>query len=185
MNLDEFWSIVESARTDAKPIDEALVDRLAALSMEEILDFQERFDEVEGAVHRWDVWAAAYLIGGGCSDDSFSDFRAGLIALGRGWFERAAQSPDNLAGHPAVIEAAAQGDERAIFYEEVQFAVNAAYERHTDGDVDAFYEALAAREEAVVDRATGDDMGEDFDFDDDAQLRQRLPRLAALFLPAS
>ncbi|NRQ37289.1 DUF4240 domain-containing protein [Nonomuraea sp. NN258] len=183
MNLDEFWSVVDSARTDAEPTDEALVDRLAALPMEEILDFQERFDEVADAVHRWDVWAAAYLIGGGCSNDSFSDFRAGLIALGRGWFESAAQSPDNLAGHPAVIEAAAQGRSQAIFYEKVQFAAKAAYERHTDGDVDAFYKALAVREEAAVDRATGDDMGEDFDFDD-AQLRQRLPRLSALFLPA-
>ncbi|MEU1251459.1 DUF4240 domain-containing protein [Micromonospora arida] len=41
----------------------------------------------------WDVWAAAYLIGGGCSDDSFIDFRAGVIALGREWYERVLASP--------------------------------------------------------------------------------------------
>ncbi|SEM63892.1 Protein of unknown function [Nonomuraea pusilla] len=154
--------------------------------MDEILDFQERFEVVEGAVYQWDVWAAASLIGGGCSDDSFSDFRAGLIALGRGWFERVAQSPDSLADHPAVIEAAARGDDRDVLFEDIGSAAGAAYDRHTDGDVDAFYEALESRKEAVADRAPGGDMGEDFDFDfDEARMRERLPRLAALFLPAS
>jgi hypothetical protein len=51
-------------------------------SLEAVLDFQECFDEVDTIIYRWDVWAAAYLIGGGCSDDSFTDFRAGVIALG-------------------------------------------------------------------------------------------------------
>lgn len=51
----------------------------------------------------------AYLIGGGCSDDRFSDFTAGLVALGREWYERASACPDSLAGHPAVRTAAASG----------------------------------------------------------------------------
>ena len=51
-----------------------------------------------------DVWAAAYLIGGGCSDDSFIDFRARLISQGRGWYQKAADSPGNLAEHPAVAQ---------------------------------------------------------------------------------
>lgn len=37
---------------------------------------------MHGALYRRDLWAAAYIIGGGCSDDSFIDFRAGLIAQG-------------------------------------------------------------------------------------------------------
>ncbi|MFF3685855.1 DUF4240 domain-containing protein [Streptomyces sp. NPDC002187] len=32
------------------------------------------------------------------------DFRAGLIALGRDWYAKAAQSPDSLADHPTVIK---------------------------------------------------------------------------------
>jgi hypothetical protein len=38
------------------------------------------------------VWAAAYLIGGGCSGDAFIDFRAGVIAQGRDWYEKVAAS---------------------------------------------------------------------------------------------
>jgi len=54
-------------------------------------------------MYRWDVWAAAYLTGGACSDDAFVDFRAGIIAQGHGWYEKVAASPENLADHPAVV----------------------------------------------------------------------------------
>ncbi|MFF4653678.1 DUF4240 domain-containing protein [Streptomyces sp. NPDC001380] len=64
------------------------------------------------------MWAAASLIGGGCSDDRFSDFTAGLVALGQGWYERTAGCPDALADHPAVRAAAATGDHEAVFYED-------------------------------------------------------------------
>ncbi|WP_206507906.1 DUF4240 domain-containing protein [Streptomyces chrestomyceticus] len=55
------------------------------------------------------MWAAAYLNGGGCSDDRFSDFIAGPVALGCEWYERAAICPGSLAQHPAVRKAAATG----------------------------------------------------------------------------
>ncbi|MEV7233888.1 DUF4240 domain-containing protein [Streptomyces sp. NPDC051020] len=80
-------------------------------------------------MYRWDVWAAAYLIGGGCSDDSFMDFRAGLIALGRDWYERAAACPDSLAEHPAVIAAAEAQEDEAVFYEDVNYAASGAFKR--------------------------------------------------------
>ncbi|MGA5421130.1 DUF4240 domain-containing protein [Streptomyces lavendulocolor] len=56
------------------------------------------------------MWAAAYLIGGGCSDDSLMGFRAGVIGLGRVWFEWVAADPDGLAAHPLVLRAAAARD---------------------------------------------------------------------------
>lgn len=69
---------------------QGLVDLLAARTEQEILNYQDKFDEAHLASYRWDVRAAAYLIGGGCSDDSFMDFRAGLIAQGRDWYQRGA-----------------------------------------------------------------------------------------------
>ncbi|MET7619903.1 DUF4240 domain-containing protein [Streptomyces sp. NPDC005408] len=101
MNVEAFWGLVESARGDSKPFAEALVGCLGSSSKTEILEFQQRFDELDIAAYSWDVWAAACLIGGGRSDDSFMDFCAGLIALGRDWYERALQSPDRLADHPS------------------------------------------------------------------------------------
>ncbi|MFD9042504.1 DUF4240 domain-containing protein [Streptomyces bottropensis] len=150
---------------------------------EEILAFEDRFSRLRDAVYRWDVWAAAYLIGGGCSDDRFSDFTAGLVALGRAWYERAAACPDALAEHAAVRSAAAAGDQDVIFDEDFNFVSSTAYERLT-GDSDAFWEAWAAYSDthATTEEDDSKGMGESFDFDDAQQMRRRLPRLAALHL---
>lgn len=185
MDTDEFWNIVETARsntTDDLPFHEALVDLLARRSPLDILRYQERFEALRSAVYRWDVWAAAYLIGGGCSDDSFMDFRAGLIAQGREWYERAAAAPDNLADHPEVISEAADFGDEALFNEDANYCAAEAYERIT-GDREAFYEAWKEYRAAHPDSdPTEPDMGEDFDFDDESEMRRRLPRLALLFL---
>ncbi|MGW2518811.1 DUF4240 domain-containing protein [Streptomyces sp. NPDC001617] len=185
MNTDGFWHLIETARsrtTADLPFDQALVALLACRSRQEILEYEERFDALHDALYRWDIWAAAYLIGGGCSDDSFMDFRAGPIAEGRDWYERAAAIPDSLANHPEVMAAAADLDNRAIFYEEVNYSAAEAYEAIT-GDADSFYEAWEQYETDHPDLPSPDtDMGEDFDFDDPEEMLGRLPRLAALFL---
>ncbi|MET7366713.1 DUF4240 domain-containing protein [Streptomyces sp. NPDC005566] len=185
MDTSEFWNVVATARSAVsadKPFAEALVDELATRTRDDILRYREHFDEAREAVYRWDVWAAAYLIGGGCSDDSFMDFRAGLIAMGREWYERAAACPDSLAEHPAVTAAAEVHRDEALFYEEVNYAASEAFERISGGGED-FYEAWAeyraSRDSAEPD---AEGMGEDFDFDDPDEMRRRLPRLAALHL---
>ncbi|MFI6357337.1 DUF4240 domain-containing protein [Streptomyces sp. NPDC050743] len=179
MDTDEFWRIIETARSSATPTDEALVELLSARPIEEIFEFQKYFDEAHDAVYRWDMWAAAYLIQGGCSDDSFIDFRAGLIALGRDWYEKAARCPDSLADHPAV-RATAPNPCYELFYEEINYAATEAFDRRT-ADRDAFDAGLVLREAASAQEAE-QDMGEDFDFDDPGEMRQRLPRLASLYL---
>jgi hypothetical protein len=49
------------------------------------------------------------------------------------------------------------------------------------GDEDAFWDALKERGPRVFVEL----MGEDFDFDDDQEMRRRLPRLSARYLGAS
>ncbi|WP_371549225.1 DUF4240 domain-containing protein [Streptomyces sp. NBC_00554] len=110
MDTEAFWYVLDAAKEGDEPLGVAVSDHLSTLPAEEILAFERRFSRLRDAVFRWDVWAAAYLIGGGCSDDRFSDFTAGLVALGREWYERAAACPDSLAEHPAVRTAAAAGD---------------------------------------------------------------------------
>lgn len=189
MNSDTFWDVIEASRAGAaetgEPFDAVLVKQLASTPPQAILEYAERFDELHDALYRWDVWAAAYLIGGGCSDDSFIDFRAGVIALGREWYQRVAANPDRLAEHPVVIDTAGAGERsETLFYEDVNYAASGAFER-VAGDADAFYEAW--EEFRSVDSESGHvvDMGEDFDFDDDEEMSRRLPQLAALFLAAN
>ena len=120
MDADELWTIIESARgsvdqlddEDGEQVAEALTTRLAATSLETILELEAQFSQARDALYRWDVWAAAYLIGGGCSDDMFSDFQAGVVALGREWWRRVLANPDELADHPLVRRAAAEEDDK-------------------------------------------------------------------------
>ncbi|MFC4517756.1 DUF4240 domain-containing protein [Streptomyces ehimensis] len=106
MDTDTFWEVMETARIAVaggdEPFDEALVSQLADRPEQEILEYAQRFEKAHDALYRWDVWAAVCLIGGGCSDDGFIDFRAGVIALGREWYEHVAADPDSLAAHPVV-----------------------------------------------------------------------------------
>lgn len=186
MDTTDFWNLVEAARTDSSGSEEAvaqsLVDRLAASSKLEILEYHHEFERLHAAIYRWDVWSAAYLIGGGCSDDSFIDFRAGLIAQGRDWYERAAACPDTLADHPDVIAAARAGRDEALFNEPFNYAAASAYMRIagiSTGSV--FYDDYHEFHHRQP-RPEPTDMGEDFNFEDHAQMRARLPRLASLYL---
>ena len=58
-----------------------------------------------------DLWGAAYLINGGCSDDGFDHFRGWLMTQGREVFARAVAEPDSLAELPQVRAAALSGAE--------------------------------------------------------------------------
>ncbi|MGW7613191.1 DUF4240 domain-containing protein [Streptomyces sp. NPDC054766] len=189
MHKDGFWDVIESVRSAAAeaddPLDEGLAKHLANGTRQEVLEYAERFDELHAALYRWDVWAAAYLIGGGCSDDSFMDFRAGVIALGREWYERVDAAPDSLAGHPAVLQAVdARDRSEVLFCEAVNYVAAGAFERIT-GDADAFYEAWHSFRGVNAGGDDSVDMGEDFDFDDYNEMCRRLPRLALLFLGES
>lgn len=100
MNTDKFWSIVESARDGASDCDEIaqnLKGSLEELSPEDILGFQKQVWQRLGESYRWDLWAIAYIVNGGCSDDGFEYFRGWLIAQGRQYFEAALRDPQNAA----------------------------------------------------------------------------------------
>jgi hypothetical protein len=121
--------------------------------------------------YRRDLWGAAYLLNGGCSDDGFEYLRGWLIAQGRTVFERALGDPDVLADLPAVRHSAAADEPFDFECEPMYGVVWDAYHKLT-GSWD-LPDPVAGRYPAIE---------PGWDFDDDQQLRQRLPRLAALFL---
>ena len=106
MNDDEFWQLIDTAKekagdnTDTRV--EALERLLAGLSPAELQSFQSHYDRQIATAYRWDLWAAAYIINGGCSDDGFRYFRDWLISEGGSVFEKALKDPDSLADLPHV-----------------------------------------------------------------------------------
>lgn len=176
-----FWGIVEDARRDVdSPIDEAdavaeeLTGRLAGRSPADVLDFKVTQERLFARAYRWDLWAAAYVINGGCSDDGFEYFRGWLMAQGRRVWEAALADPDSLAD---VVD---EQDPPLVECEEMLYVGPAAYEQAA-GDGADFWAALE-RHDARTDTRSGEPEGEEFDFEDEIELRARLPRLAAAFL---
>jgi hypothetical protein len=105
MNEQVFWMLIDSSRAESQPAQsnqpEILAKKLSALPPDEILEFDKQFRGLHRRAYRWDLWAAAYIIEGGCSDDGFSDFRAGLIGLGREAYEDALRDPATLERQPS------------------------------------------------------------------------------------
>jgi hypothetical protein len=122
MDEDKFWDIVERANAvSAGDMDrkcDALRQQIAMLSKDAALEFAGLFDAMMDKAYCWPLWGAAYVIHGGCGDDTFSDFRASLISRGRQAFENALSDPETLAD-----EDPANSD---WFYEGYQYAVTQA-----------------------------------------------------------
>jgi hypothetical protein len=100
MDRREFWNIIEESGKKAKGDPDmqmdTLRDQLQAITPEELVEFQAHFDDCWCRANHWDLWAAAYIIGGGCSDDGFMDFRGWLISKGEKVFEAALKNADSL-----------------------------------------------------------------------------------------
>jgi ketosteroid isomerase-like protein len=148
VDTDRCWELIEAARADANLdwdecdgeansldalLSEALVARLAQLPPREIAAFEVRFSRLQdriaghGGVHKAD-----YLLTLGVGDDGFTDFCAGLVGLGRHWYDLVLADPDNLADHPAVRRIAAGTLDRfALLAERFQYAAHTAYEQVT------------------------------------------------------
>ena len=173
MRTDDFWAVIDRATAD-RPASPAEVAKRAAAELAtrdpaEIVAWGQHLSKVMAASGKEDLWAAAYLINGGCSDDGFDNFRGWLIAHGRTAVASAVREPDSLA-EMAVIRAAAQNG-AAFEAEEVLTVAADAY-------------ALATGTELPPSELppTRPDPADLWDFDDEDEMQRRLPRLSALFL---
>jgi hypothetical protein len=171
----EFWQLIEDARrqspdpADCDAIAGSAGTLLSSRARQEIVAAYQILGNLLSDSYRRPLWAAAYLINGGCSDDGFEYFRGWLVTQGREVFERAIIDPDALADLPAVRAAAAEGSEL-----ECEEALSIAWKAYI----------AATGEELPADVVTPryPELGPPWDFDDDAEMGRQLPRLAALYL---
>jgi Protein of unknown function (DUF4240) len=134
MEMEEFWRLIEQSRPasdldqDAAQQEQAerLLTILTALDAPAILGFRDRWVEYMEQAYRYDLWAVAYIINGGCSDDCFMDFRGWLIAQGRAFYEQALRTPAR----------AADGlEEDYAGFEAILSVAERAYEQKTGGEI--------------------------------------------------
>lgn len=176
MNRDQFWEIIEQSRSqwDSKVADgnmarqcEVLHTQLTALNQKELISFATHFYQVYDDAYRWDLWAAAYIMGGGgCSDDGFLDFRDWLISMGRDVFEAAMKDPESLAKNAAL-----PGVEE-VFFQGFSYVAHRVHE-------EKFGEDLPDLNLVQLKEPLGKRFSEDAE-----ELRKRLPKLFKAFWKA-
>ena len=165
----EFWKLIDDARPKLLYSQDkhlaALRKSLARLTPESIVAFNERRGELLARSYDWKLWAAAYVIGGGCGDDGFDYFRSWIISQGRAFFERTVEDPDSLAQDKRVGIWLDDLPEFELF----DYAAHEAYEAVTGTEMPPG--TIHHREEPT---------GEQWDEEDDESLRRLVPRLMAL-----
>lgn len=125
---DKFWAIIGNV-VDA-PMDDrasALAKELSTLEPHELIAFDADYRRALALAYRWDLWAAAYVINGGCSDDGFDYFCDWLISKGRATFEAAVADPASL-----ISAVRTMGDDEDPDFEEFRYVVQEVYEEKTD-----------------------------------------------------
>lgn len=130
MDETEFWELIDAARqrADGDSEDQAdlLVERLLGMDPDLVLDFARHFEARYNRACTWDLWAAAWVLLGGASDDAFDFFRCWLIGQGREVYEGAVHEPDSLAELLDDFDEELDGDG-----EELGYAADEAYEQLT------------------------------------------------------
>ena len=161
MIINEFWEIIEKGKVSEEP---ASVIRgvLEKISPAEIASFQEYFDKLHEQAYHWKLWGAAHVIGDGCSDDGFIDFRYGLISRGKEIYEKAIKDPDSLAHFVENTE---------IQNEPFAYIAQELYEEITGSVIPR-----------IKFNGLTDPSGVEWDFDNKELTRQHLPKLAGLYL---
>jgi hypothetical protein len=99
MDKTAFWELIEESRQEGRFCEAQaahLRARLAGLELAEVISFQQHFWARMAEAYRGDLWAVAYIVNSGCSDDGFCDFRGWLIAQGRAFFEEVLQVPERV-----------------------------------------------------------------------------------------
>ena len=162
MDTNEFWIL--NANLPPESAAEVIYERLVDLNPENIIEYKRLFDQHFAKAYRWDLWGAAYLIDGGCSDDGFIDFRYGLISRGRSIFEDALSNADSLAGF------ASDSDDGYIPDDDCGYAAARAYKEVAGTE-------MPQQKYEHPDEPTG----EDWDFDDPELCNQKLPKLWGKF----
>ena len=157
-----FWKIVEKAKAmsgdDWESRPDSLKDVLLLFNPEDIIQFDKEYRQKLYSAYKWDLWGAAYIINGGCSDDGFDYFCDFLISEGQIVFDNAIENPDSLVEIDNAEE---------VELEEYRYSISKAYEKLTDSEMPVY-------DAEFPDNPVGQEW-------DEEQLPKMFPRLAAKY----
>jgi hypothetical protein len=163
---DRWWDLIaRSGRGAGDPDEQAdqLVELLVKeLTEQEILAFDKFVQEKIRDAFRWDLWAVAYIMNGGCSDDGFDYFCGWLVGKGKKHYEAALANPEDAAK-------GVDPDDEPFENESMWYAAARAWEQKTGKSTDDYH--------AIAPNVTRSIEGEPFDeetvYDDHPKLARK------------
>ena len=133
MDPRQFWQLIEKSKAESEGDCDRQAGALTVLLLElpatAILAFDRLFYRYMDQAYRNDLWAAAYIINGGCSDDGFEYFLMWLIGQGEAVYTAALRDPESLL---AVVKPHGEGGPYFGYEcEPLGYLANHAYEQKT------------------------------------------------------
>jgi len=184
MDKNKFWELIqESFKEGDENSDEQveiLINKLSELDCEDILKFAKIYQVYDDEAYKNKLWAAAYIMNGGCSDDCFDYFRGWLISKGEEAYLNALKDPDSLINLD-IDEENDYFENEAILYVPL-YAFN---KRIASKNIETFYERLKNYEldpSETFDIVDTIEFGEDIDILwEEENLESLLPKLCQHF----
>ena len=180
---NNFWELIQSSYEEANGETdkqmELLINNLAQYSQEDILRFGEIYNIYANESYKEKLWAAAYVMNGGCSDDCFDYFRGWLISRGKEAYLNAMLNPDSIIDLDLLEEEDYFENEEMLSVALRAFNINIGTE-----DYNVYFERISDFELepeetfGIVDEISfGEDIDADWDEDDEESLENLIPRL--------
>lgn len=175
MDNRSFWNIIERSKAHEENQAGWLIEALCNSPFTDIIQYELHFLQAYESSYSSRLWGAAYLILGGCSDDSFDYFRAWLISQGEHVFKETMQNPDMLA---KLIPKNYEGKDLIPEFEDFIHVGFQAFTRLKTGEeedsdelYDLFLEALEQQGYKIHQQQI------EFDWDNEEDLERLYPRI--------
>ncbi|MGM9926135.1 MAG: DUF4240 domain-containing protein [Bacillus sp. (in: firmicutes)] len=173
MTEARFWELLNKCHSKGEYAEEQidwLITHLSCKPIKEIVMFDYIFKSIYNKSYTSDLWAAAFIVLGGCSDDCFDYFRAWVLYQGKEAYEAAIANPESLL--PYFKELEAEGMMPQL--EDFLYVASLAYEEKTGLEEDDYCKIY---EQLVKDDPIEPDMELEWEEDDEEWMQNRFPEL--------
>lgn len=177
MTEEYFWQLLDRCKEkgdDSEEQMEWLTSQLAKGPVIDILSFDSILKKHFRQSYTSDLWAAAYIAMGGCSDDCFDYFRAWLLYLGKDSYYEAIEDPEALLPYFGLL----QEQEEIPQLEEFLMVACEAFEEKTGRDMEDYWKLY---DQLMQDDDPDPDIDLDWDEDDEEGLSRMFPQLWAVY----
>lgn len=126
LTQDQFWGIIDNSDKGSK-----LEELLEKLSEDELFGYDYWWNYYHKKSYNQSLWAVAYVVLGGCSDDGFDYFRYWLLTRGKAVFTSAMENADTLCDEFELLT-----EDEYPENEEVAYLVMDVFENQLGKDFD-------------------------------------------------